>query len=217
MQRRLSIPQIPGEGEQHAPLNLQGDMLFEGSPPKRSQPLWRNPPALIKERMQHTPLSSITVGILGASTAYTELHINQLIETITQLWGKPGQLIFQQSGTAMMFIESWAEENKIPTIPVQPEWSKYGPKACFHVNNKIEKEATHIVIIRSPRAKSDKMLQKAEQLSSKRNKPCLVLMDVQPDGSAVIDSYEVPIKVAQKTKSNGIQDIRSMFMTIPSN
>lgn len=186
-------PIIPGERGQHAPLTL---------------------PSLPTQRGQHAPL---IVGILGASTAYTEVHINQLIKTITQLWGKPAQLIFQQSGTAMMFIESWAETNHIPCIPVQPEWAKYGPKACFYVNNKIEKEATHIVIIRSPRAKSDKMLVKAEQLSSKKGKPCLVLMDIETNGSAVIDCYEkgasdAPLKPPSKSKSNGMQNICDMFL-----
>ena len=192
MQRRLSIPSIPGESS-----SLQWT-ISESSLPRG------------------IPTSSIVVGILGASTAYTELHINQLTETITQLWGKPAQLIFQQSGTAMMFIDAWAEDNNIPTIPIQAEWAKYGPKACMYVNNKIEKEATHIVIIRSPRAKSDKMLQKAEQLSSKRNKPCLVLMNIEPDGSAVIDSYESPIKILEKKKLTGTRDIRNMFLTTTS-
>ncbi len=191
MQRRLSIP----KGGACAPLN----------PPVLKSPVGGT-------SAQPSSASSIIIGILGASTAYTELHINQLTDTITQLWGKPAQLIFQQSGSAMMFIDAWAEDNNIPTIPIQAEWAKYGPKACIHVNNKIEKEATHIVIIRSPRAKSDKMLQKAEFLSSKKNKPCLVLMNVEADGSAVIDNYEVPIKVIEKKKLTGSQDIRNMFL-----
>jgi hypothetical protein len=191
MLRRLSIPTIPEEGKQHISF---------------AKELQKN---LGK---QNTLSSSIILGILGTSVVYNESHINQLIETIIQLWGKPVQLILQQTGQAAMFIESWAETNHIPIIPIHPEWSKYGPKACFHVNNKIEKEATHIVIIRSPRAKSDKMLIKAEQLSSKKCKPCLVLMDIQSDGSVVIDNYESSLQPSSKKKLNEMQDIRNMFL-----
>jgi hypothetical protein len=199
MQRRLSVPIIPGD----------------------TLPVFTATNEMLSKNASYLSSSSIIVGILGSSTAYTQLHINQLTDTITTLWGKPSQLIFQQSGSAMMFIDSWAEDNNIPTIPIQAEWAKYGPKACMYVNNKIEKEATHIVIIRSPRAKSDKMLQKAEFLSSKKNKPCLVLMNVEPNGSAVIDSYEkgasdAPLKPPSKSKSNGMQDIRNMFLVSTS-
>jgi hypothetical protein len=198
MQRRLSIPSIPGD--HFAPVDLA------------SEPISVN-----KE-------GHLTLGILGTSTAYNEVHIQQLTQTITQLWGMPTKILLQQSGQAAMFIESWADDNSIPIIPIQAEWSKYGPKACMYVNNKIEKEATHIVIIRSPRAKSDRMLQKAEQLSSKKNKPCLVLMDIEEDGSVVIDQYEVPekralsapLKPLSKSNSNGMQDIRNMFLATTS-
>ena len=170
------------------------------------------------------PKKEIILGVLGASTAYTQIHITQLTQTVSQLWGMPSKIMLQQSGAAAMFIEAWADDNSIPVTPIQAEWSKYGPKACMYVNNKIEKESTHIMIIRSPRAKSDRMLQKAEQLSSKRNKPCLVLMDIEDDGSVVIDQYEVPEKGAlsapqkplSKSNSNGMQDIRNMFLATTS-
>jgi hypothetical protein len=154
----------------------------------------------------------IIVGILGTSTYYEASHINQLIETIQTVWGKPTHLIFQQAGNVAMHIDTWAEDEKIPITAVQPEWSKHGPRACMMVNSKIEKEATHIVIIRSPRARSDKMLTKAEYLSTKKGKECLVLMNVETDGSVVIDHYEVPTKPKKPINISTNADIRDMFL-----
>jgi hypothetical protein len=188
MQRRLSIPSIPGD--HFAPVN-------------------------ISEKTAN-PHKTYVLGILGTSAVYNELHINQLTETIAQLWGLPTKILFQQAGQVAMHIESWADDNNIQLAAIQAEWSKYGPKACMYVNNKIEKEATHVVIIRSPRAKSDRMLQKAEQLSSKKGKQCLVLMGTETDGSILVDHYEVPLKPLSKSKTNGMQDIRNMFLATTS-
>jgi hypothetical protein len=156
--------------------------------------------------------NSVIVGILGASAAYNEIHMRQLTQTIEQLWGKPDRVLFQQSGYSTMYIDAWAEDNNIPVTIIKPEWTTYGPRACAMVNSRIEKESTHIVIIRSPRAKSDKMIQKAEQLSSKKSKECLVLVGTESDGSAIIDQYEVPAK-EKKSTGPANADIRKMFLT----
>jgi hypothetical protein len=166
-----------------------------------------------------TPDKSIIVGILGASAAYNEIHMRQLTSTIETLWGKPSRILFQQSGYSTMYIDAWAEDNKIPATAIQPEWATYGPRACMMVNARIEKESTHIVIIRSPRAKSDKMLQKAEQFASKKHKQCLVLMGIEVDESALIDHYEVPEPASTKTKATSSSkktshDIRNMFLPV---
>ncbi len=188
MQRRLSIPSLPGD--HFVPVDI---------PEKTAN-----------------PHKTYVLGILGTSAAYNEIHINQLTQTIAQLWGLPSKILFQQSGEVAMHIESWAEDNNAEIVPIQAEWAKYGPKACMYVNNKIEKEASHIVIIRSPRAKSDRMLQKAEQLSSKKGKQCLVLMGTETDGSIIVDQYEVPLKPLSKSKSSGMQDIHNMFLATTS-
>jgi hypothetical protein len=188
MQRRLSMPSLPGD--HFTPVNIS----------KKTANLH----------------NTYVLGILGTSAAYNEIHINQLTQTIGQLWGLPTKILFQQSGEVAMHIESWAEDNKAEIVPIQAEWAKYGPKACMYVNNKIEKEASHIVIIRSPRAKSDRMLQKAEQLSSKKGKQCIVLMGTETDGSIIVDQYEAIEKQkssAKKTVPN-TPDIRSMFLKV---
>ena len=157
--------------------------------------------------------NSTIVGILGASAAYNQIHMRQLTATIETLWGKPASIIFQQSGYSTMYIDAWAEDNHIPVTAIQPEWTTYGPRACMMVNARIEKDATHIVIIRSPRAKSDKMLQKAEQLVAKKQKHCIVLMGIEADGSAIIDCYErTEPEPTTKKSAKKSHDIRNMFL-----
>jgi hypothetical protein len=137
-----------------------------------------------------TPVANnIIIGVLGSSAYYNEDDINQLTQTIIDLWGRPSKILLEPKGTTSMFIDSWAERQKIEVMPIEAEWAKYGRRACILVSNKIEKEANHIIIIRSPKAKSDKMLQKAETLSKTKN--VMVLMGRDPDTNGlIIDQYE---------------------------
>lgn len=163
--RRLSIPEI---GEYSA--------ISEYSP-------------INKYNSSKMPINEVIIGILGSSTYYKEDDINQLTETIVDLWGMPSRILLEPKGTSSMFIDSWAERHKIEVMPIEAEWAKYGRRACIFVSNKIEKEANHIIIIRSPRAKSDKMLQKAEALSKSKNVLVLMGRDADTNG-LIIDQYE---------------------------
>jgi hypothetical protein len=191
-QRRLSLPGPPGD---HLFTPIDGAFRIE-SLSASTKPM--------------------TIGILGASTAYNHIHIKQLTQTIKDIWGMPSKVILQQSGDAAIFIEAWAEDNNIPVANIVPEWARHGPRACILVNNKIECEATHLVIIRSPRAKSDTMLNKANFLSAKKHKECLVLMNIENDGSIVVDHYEASQPATKATKSlkkegPSSKDIREML------
>jgi hypothetical protein len=160
-----------------------------------------------------TPTNEVIVGVLGSSTYYKEEDINQLTLTLIELWGKPSKILLEPKGTSSMFIDSWAERNKIEVVPIEAEWAKYGPRACIFVSSKIEKEATHIIIIRSPKAKSDKMLQKANTLAKSKDVIVVMGRDSETNG-LLIDQYEQAVREGNPLQPPNTKSPKNKSMTL---
>lgn len=195
-ERRLSIPFLPS-GEALAP--VVNERASAAIAPKAA--------------------SKICIGVLNTSAYYNEDDIRIIMESVIGFWGMPDKILLPLDGKCSAYIDSWVERNTNITIaPVDAEWGKYGNKACMMRQKKIEQEATHFLIIRSPRAKSDKILYRAEALC-KSDKEVLLVSGHDTDKSLIIDHYEVeepPVKTKQtaKGKSNAKnlnKDIRTMM------
>ena len=65
-------------------------------------------------------INQIIVGIIGTSSFYTPEDAEQLMETVTDLWGlAPGaKIIFPQGGTLSMYIDLWADKHGLEPIPL---------------------------------------------------------------------------------------------------
>ena len=118
----------------------------------------------VKSAHQSSPI----IGIIGTSAFYSEADAKQLMITVTELWGKPARILFAQDKGLSMYIDLWAEANKVEPVPLEANWKTAGPRACQERNRRIEKESTHFIIVRSPRSRSDASLRKAEYLSKKK-------------------------------------------------
>jgi hypothetical protein len=161
----------------------------------------------IHKQYQQTPKmqNEIVIGIIGTSSFYTQADTKQLMDSVIELWSGSHTLIkiiFQQGGTLSMYIDLWAEGKKIEAIPLEADWNTSGSRACFDVIKRIERDATHFIIVRSPRSRSDKSLQKAEFLSKKREVIILQGYDAEAEkpNTLMLDLLLPPVKPIKKEK-----------------
>lgn len=197
-QRRLSIPCMPS-GESLAPVTHAS--ITAATP-------------------QHSLAREIVIGILNTSAYYNEDDIASIMQAAINFWGEPSKILLPLDGKCSVYIDSWAERNtKAYILPIDAEWGRYGSKACMMRQKKIEQESTHFLVIRSPRAKSDKILYRAEALC-KLGKEVLLISGHDDQKSLIIDHYEVeeaPPKAQKKEKQNLNNDIRKMMGFLGTN
>jgi len=61
-------------------------------------------------------------------------------------------VLLPTEGNTSIFIQIWAERNKIPCTPIEADWSRMGRKARALRDSRIVKEATHLLFFLGKRS-----------------------------------------------------------------
>ena len=130
--------------------------LGSGSRPSRSLS------PLLKTRT----IDKIVLGVLGtrSNIRADELDIN-IIAPLVEAWGLPDEIIIPAEGDSSQAIQSWAELKNIPISLVGCDWAAQGRKAGILRDARIQREATHLLMLQGPRSNALSAL--AERLSRK--------------------------------------------------
>jgi hypothetical protein len=186
-QRRLSIPM---EGDYTEYEHVEHSHIINKKTPKQEHILGQR------------AASGVLIGIIGTTTFYSQADADQLMQSVSDLWSHPKQIIFAQGGTLSMYIDLWADKHRVESIPLEADWKTAGPRACYEVARRIEREATHFIIVRSPRSRTDKSLQKAEYLAKKREVIILQGYDKEAEhpNTLLLDLLVPPPKPVKKQK-----------------
>jgi len=118
-----------------------------GSSIKRSD---RSLSPLLKRRSEP---EKIVLGVLGtrSSICLEDIETN-IIAPVLEAWGTPDELIIPIEGDTSHALQMWADARSIPVIRVSCEWAKLGRKAGLLRDARIQREATHLLMLQGPRS-----------------------------------------------------------------
>jgi len=118
---------------------------------------------LLNKRTQD---SRIVLGVLGtrSNIRAEELDIN-IIAPLVEAWGLPDEIIVPSEGDSSQAIQSWAQLKNIPISLVGCDWVAQGRRAGILRDARIQREATHLLMLQGPR--SNALTALAERLSRK--------------------------------------------------
>jgi len=93
------------------------------------------------------------LGIVGHSAAATkESMAESMLSIAADMNLLPNSVLLPTEGNTSIFIQIWAERNKIPCTPIEADWSRMGRKARALRDSRIVKEATHLLFFLGKRS-----------------------------------------------------------------
>jgi hypothetical protein len=100
-----------------------------------------------------TKTARIVLGILGARANMTyEAIQEEIIEPAITAWGVPDEVLLPAQGESSYTIQSWAATKEIPVSLVTADWTLQGSKAGFYRDARIQRDATHLILLQGPRS-----------------------------------------------------------------
>jgi hypothetical protein len=110
--------------------------------------------------------SRIVLGVLGIrSNIRCEDIDTNILAPIIEAWGLPDEIILPAEGDSSQAIQSWAQLKSIPISLVGCDWVAQGRKAGILRDARIQREATHLLLLQGPRSNALSSL--AERLGRK--------------------------------------------------
>jgi hypothetical protein len=93
------------------------------------------------------------LGILGmrSNVRYEEIE-TQVLAPVIEAWGTPDEVLLPAEGDSSQAINYWATQKKIPVRFVMCDWSGQGKRAKLLRDARIQREATHLVLLQGPRS-----------------------------------------------------------------
>ena len=132
---------------------------------------WLGRPADAPQRppsplLKHRTVDRVVLGVLGtrSNIRLDDLDTN-IIGPIVEAWGTPDELIVPAEGDSSHALQSWAAAKEIPVRLVSCDWAKQGSRAGLLRDARIQREASHLVMLQGPR--SNALMQLATRLSRK--------------------------------------------------
>jgi hypothetical protein len=118
-----------------------------GSPIKKHE---RSLSPLLKKRSDP---EKIVLGVLGtrSSISTEDLEVN-ILGPIIEAWGIPDEMILPSEGESSYAFQTWAGSRGIPVHLVCCDWIQQGRKAGILREARIQRDATHLVLLQGPRS-----------------------------------------------------------------
>jgi hypothetical protein len=152
--------------------------LGRTAPPKK-QPVAINPRSLSPLNCSATggggrpqkrkPIAEPTLYVLGFmgirnGVSYEEMQTN-ILAPVVEAWGIPDEVVTPAEGDATQAIITWCHNHNVPLRLVSCDWAKQGKRAGMMRDARLQKEATHLVLLQGPR--SNKLAELAVKLERK--------------------------------------------------
>ncbi len=145
---------------------------------------WLGRAAPTKRPRSPSPLSRptrVVLGVLGTrnSTSY-DAFIEQILAPVTEAWGIPDEIVVPAESESSQILTTWATREGVPVSLVTADWVKHGKRAGLLRDARIQREATHMLLLQGPRSNALSTL--AARL---QRKGCPVVISERP-GEPVI-------------------------------
>lgn len=116
--------------------------------------------------LKRPTVDRVVLGVLGnrSNIRCEDMDLN-ILAPLVEAWGLPDEIILPAEGDSSQAIQGWADMKKIPVSRVSCEWSSQGRKAGMLRDARIQREATHLLLLQGPRSNALSTL--ARRLHSK--------------------------------------------------
>jgi hypothetical protein len=95
----------------------------------------------------------IVLGVLGTrSTIRTDEFNEQILSPLVEAWGIPDEILAPADGESSYVIQAWATKQDIPVTLVACDWIKQGRRAAPLRDARIQRDATHFLLLQGPRS-----------------------------------------------------------------
>lgn len=93
------------------------------------------------------------LGVLGtrSNIRSEDLDIN-ILDPILEAWGFPDELLLPAEGDSSQALQRWAELKDIPVRLITCDWTTQGRKAGLLRDARIQRDATHLLLLQGPRS-----------------------------------------------------------------
>lgn len=95
----------------------------------------------------------VVLGVLGTrnSTGYDDF-IEQILAPVEEAWGTPDEVIAPAESESTQILVTWATRTGVPISLVTTDWIKQGKRAGLLRDARIQREATHLLLLQGPRS-----------------------------------------------------------------
>jgi hypothetical protein len=95
----------------------------------------------------------IVFGVLGTRNKMSyEDFVSQILNPTMEVWGLPAEIVAPADGESAEVLQAWAAHHKIPVCLVAADWSRNGKRAGLLRDARIQREATHMILLQGPRS-----------------------------------------------------------------
>ncbi len=95
----------------------------------------------------------IVLGVLGTrSNIQVDDFNEQILAPILEAWGIPDEILAPTDGESSHVVQAWAAKHEIPVTLVACDWVKQGRRAGILRDARIQREATHLLLLQGPRS-----------------------------------------------------------------
>lgn len=125
-------------------------------PPTRT-PVKMDPRALSPVRMpgSRTDPTRIVFGVLGTRNKMSyEDFVTQILDPTVEAWGLPAEIVAPADGESAEVLQTWAAHRRIPVCLVAADWTRNGKRAGMMRDARIQREASHMILLQGPRSNS---------------------------------------------------------------
>lgn len=95
-----------------------------------------------------------------------EDFVAQILDPTVEAWGLPAEIVAPADGESSEVLQTWAAHHKIPVCLVAADWVRNGKRAGLLRDARIQREASHMILLQGPR--SNAMMTLAGRLQRKR-------------------------------------------------
>ena len=108
----------------------------------------------------------IVLGVLGtrSNIRYEDMETD-VFAPLVEAWGFPDEVIVPAESDSSQILLTWAKEKGIPVRMISCDWVTQGRKAGLLRDSRIQREATHLLLLQGPR--SNALMQLATRLERK--------------------------------------------------
>jgi hypothetical protein len=78
--------------------------------------------------------------------------MEQIIAPILEAWGTPDEIVAPAESESSQILTTWATREGIPLSLVAADWVKQGKRAGLLRDARIQREATHMLLLQGPRS-----------------------------------------------------------------
>ena len=93
------------------------------------------------------------LGVLGtrSKVRYEDMEA-QILLPYLEAWGDPDEILLPAEGDSSRIIQAWATRRSIPVSLIVSDWSAHGKRAGILRDSRIQREASHMLLLQGPRS-----------------------------------------------------------------